>query len=460
MVQTVYIVDDERTELTLLTAQLEKVGLKTAAFSDPRRALEAILTEPPDAVITDVVMPGLSGIDLLRQVRARFPALPVIVITGKQANGDAESAFEAGATDFLTKPVSPHDLTTRVRKALEDAPAQELLRRTVERLFADIVGTHPRIEEVRRFVQQVAAVPRAPALLRGESGTGKNQVARALHHASEASRYRFVEVNCAALPENLIEAELFGHEKGAFTGAGEAKKGLVEAAHLGTLFLDEVGALAPALQAKVLTFLESKRFRRLGSTEERSVDLRILAATNADLEAEVASSRFREDLFYRLNTAQVTLPPLREIRTDIPQLTRHFAKRGAEYFAMPVPEVAPDCLRGLMEYDWPGNARELRNAVERALIFSDGKELWVTPPSPTGPPRAPQAPVARTSRDGDFVAMPRGLTLEEVERRYIEQTLEETGGSVAEAAERLGLTRKALWLRRRKHGLIGSAEGG
>jgi len=461
VIPTVYIVDDDAAQLTLLTAQLEKAGFATAVFSDPREALEEILREPPDMVITDVVMPELSGIELLLAIRKDCPTLPVIVITGSEMGGDAERAFEAGASDFLTKPVSRVQLVTRVRRALEDAPAQELLQRTVERLFDDIVGSHPRIEEVRRFIHHVASVARAPALLLGESGTGKNQVARVLHGASEASRYRFVEVNCATLPGNLMEAELFGYEKGAFTGAGETKKGLVEAAHQGTLFLDEVGTLSPELQAKILTFLESKTFRRLGSTQERSVDLRIVAATNADLEAEVGAGRFREDLFYRLNTAQIVLPALRDIPSDIPELTRHFVGRSAGYFAMPVPELASECLPELMEYAWPGNARELRNAVERALIFfSSADQLWVKPTASMSS-AGPSATLGAASRvDNGVMWLPRGLTLEDAERRYIEETLKEVDGSVSRAAEQLGVTRKVLWLRRKKLGLLEDDGGG
>jgi len=467
---TVYIVDDQESELALMTAALERDGFLTATFSRPRDALDRIREEPPDAVITDIVMPGMTGLQLVEQIRETYPTLPVIVITGREKEGDAEQAFEVGANDFVTKPISRADLTTRVGRAIWEAPAKQLLERTAKKIYDDIVGSHPRIQEVRDFVKTVASVPRASALLLGESGTGKNMVARVLHAASDASRFRFVEVNCAALPAHLVEAELFGYEKGVFSDAAETKKGLVETAHQGTLFLDQVESLSPELQAKLLTFLESRTFRRLGSTQERSAELRVVAASNSDLQREIEAGRFREDLYYRLNAARITLPPLREIRSDIPDLTRHFLRRGAEYFAMPVPNLDEACLPFLMEYHWPGNARELRNAVERSLIFSKGETVFVEPTVPTGGrgrasmiPRTSVVAGSGSSTDPspeDVVALPRGLTLEEVARRYIQETLEDTHGNVSEAAERLGVTRKVLRLRRKELGLMGSDEEG
>ncbi|HEU4886129.1 MAG TPA: sigma 54-interacting transcriptional regulator, partial [Longimicrobium sp.] len=253
------------------------------------------------------------------------------------------------------------------------------------------------------------------------------------------------------LPANLLEAELFGHEKGAFTDAKQAKKGLVEVADGGTLFLDEIGSMPLELQAKLLTFLESRTFRRIGATREQAVTLRVVAATNTDLLGEVARGGFREDLYYRLNVASQTLPPLRAIRSDIPEIARHFTKRAAEYFAKPLPQIEPESEERLERYDWPGNARELRNVIERSMIFSRGPQLKIVELQPFAAP-APAAPVV------DGLVIPNGLTLDEVEARYIDETLTRMGGNVTAAAEQLGVSRKVLWQRRKRHGLLNGRE--
>jgi two-component system, NtrC family, response regulator AtoC len=271
-------------------------------------------------------------------------------------------------------------------------------------------------------------------------------VARAIHGASLQSTHRFVEVNCAAIPGSLLEAELFGYEKGAFTDARQTKKGLVEVADGGTLFLDEIGSMPLELQAKLLTFLESRAFRRIGSTVDQTVAVRVIAATNVDLAAEARTGRFREDLYYRLNVAAQVLPPLRLIRSDIPAIARQFVKRAAEYFSKPVPEIDAAGDARLQRYDWPGNARELRNVIERSMIFSRTAVLEIPELSPVG----------ANAAEASLLPVPRGLTLEEVERLYIEATLLEVGGSVNEAARRLGVSRKVLWQRRKRHG-IGAA---
>ena len=353
MPRLIYLVDDDPDEITLSTAELEKADFVTTGFSNPRQALEAVVSDPPDAVVTDLTMPGMSGIELIHAIRQHYPTLPVIVVTGMGRGDVAIEALNAGAADFVTKPVERGDLVARVRRVLQEQPAQEILLETERKLFDGLVGSHPLVKGVREFVRRVAAAPRASALILGESGTGKNVVARAIHRRSGAARFRLVEVNCSALPAHLIEAELFGYEKGAFTDAGQAKKGLVEAAHDGTLFLDEVATLPPELQAKLLSFLESRTFRRLGSTKDREVDLRVVAATNADLQVEVNAGRFREDLFYRLNVAQVTLPPLRQIWSDIPDLTAHFLRRAAEYFRKPAPTLSHDSLSRPMSTNGP-----------------------------------------------------------------------------------------------------------
>ncbi len=454
----VLVVDDERTQLQLLTSAIEKLGqYVTISTTDPREALRLALEEELDAVITDVAMPGMTGIELTTQLRDEYPALPVIVVTALTTDNTAREAFAAGATDFATKPLQAADLAARLENALARVPQQEILIKAVEERYASspILGSDPKIVAVRDVVDHVSSVPNVSVLILGESGTGKNLVARAIHGASPQAEQRFVEINCAALPEQLLEAEIFGYEKGAFTGAHKTKRGLAEVADGGTLFLDEIGTMATALQAKLLTFLESRTFRRVGGTEELRANLRVVAATNLDLPREVEAGRFREDLFYRLNVARVELPPLRQVPGDIPVLAAHFLERAAEYFARPLPKLDARGVKRLVTYGWPGNARELRNVIERALIFASGPTLDLEPFVPFEPPAAHDGPagsVGAASPNGTFV--PLGLTLDEVERRYIEATLADVGENVSEAAARLGVTRKVLWARRKKHGLL------
>jgi two-component system response regulator AtoC len=451
----VLIVDDDPDQVALLVAQLERTrGFSTAGATSAEQALEHVAADPPDIVVCDLVMPGTDGIGFTQRLRGLAASIPVIILTARGDAEDAERAFAAGAADFVSKPVETGALVARIRRALDDAPAQDLLTDVRRRQFDPhgIIGEHPLIRDVRRFVENVGAVRQVSALLLGESGTGKNLVARAIHSVGGNPNLRFVEINCAALPANLLEAELFGYEKGAFTDAKQTKKGLVEEADGGTLFLDEIGSMPLELQAKLLTFLESRSFRRIGSTRAMQVELRVVAATNADLRAESQKGRFREDLFYRLHVASHTLPPLRSIRSDIPALARHFTQRAADYFRKPVPELEPASLVRLQAHDWPGNARELRNVIERALIFSRDDVLRVEALG-----GGPAAAAARTATQ-DVVVLPRGMTLDEVEKRYIEETLADTRGNVAAAASRLGVTRKVLWARRRKHGLLDAGE--
>jgi two-component system response regulator AtoC len=451
---TVFIIDDDADQVALVTAQIERGRrFATKGFTRPESAIEEIRADPPDAVVCDLVMPGMDGIAFVRRVREIDGSLPIIIATARGTEGDAERALEAGATDFVTKPIEPRALETRIRRALEQAPREELLQSFTQAKFDPhaIIGRHPLIQEVREFIENVGSVPQVSALLLGESGTGKNLVARAIHAASRAAGHRFVEVNCAALPANLLEAELFGYEKGAFTDAKAAKKGLVEVADGGTLFLDEIGSMPLELQAKLLTFLESRTFRRIGATREQGVTLRVVAATNTDLAAEVARGGFREDLYYRLNVAGQVLPPLRAIRSDIPEIARHFVKRAAEYFAKPLPQVEPESEERMQRYDWPGNARELRNVIERSMIFSRGPRLRIVELAPFATPAA-AAPAV------DGLVIPNGLTLDEVEARYIDETLKQLGGNVTAAADQLGVSRKVLWQRRKRHGLLSGRE--
>ena len=465
---TILLVDDDRSQLALLTAVLERGHrYRTVASESPLEGLELARAEAPDLTVCDVNMPEMDGIELTRILRSEFPSMPIIVLTGVEDPETGDAAYAAGATDFAVKPLEPPLLLSRIAHALREAPARELAREaTRSRTTAQILGNHPKVQQLRVFVSNVASAPGIACLLLGESGTGKNLAARAIHGATDDDEGRFVEVNCAALPANLLEAELFGYEKGAFTDARKAKQGLVEVASGGTLFLDEIGTLSMEMQAKLLTFLESRTFRRVGGTTDREVELRVVAATNADLPTEIAAGRFREDLYYRLNVAHFVLPPLREIRSDIPELARAFVARAADYFRKPKPRIHDESLGQLLEYDWPGNARELRNVVERALIFSRGDTLRLDVPvsgpggqirGPGGaapdPAAEPGQPASESGTDA-HLTLPLGLTLEEVERRYIRATLDALDGQVAEAADGLGVTRKVLWSRRKKLGIL------
>lgn len=415
----------------------------TEAFPGEEEALARLREEPPDAILYRLHPDPEVTEGFTARVRAAHSSLPLVVIGDGGREAELERVLAAGATDFVLRPLQPGLLATRIARCLEQVPVQELASSAAQLRFDPhaIIGSHPLTEEVRSFATQVGAVPHVSALLLGESGTGKNLVARAIHTASDCAHLRFVEVNCAALPATLLESELFGYEKGAFTNADQTKRGLVEVADGGTLFLDEIGSMPAEMQAKLLTFLESRRFRRVGATQERAVELRVVAATNEELAETVRKGAFRSDLYYRLNVASHLLPPLRRIRSDIPALTGHFVQRAAHYFGKPVPGIDATSQEALMGYDWPGNARELRNVVERAMIFHRDAVLRIEAPSSGGTALA----------ENPF---PPGLTLAEVERRYIQRTLEEMGGNVAGAADRLGVSRKVLWQRRRQHGLL------
>ncbi len=453
MAPNIYVLDDDPTFAQLLKANLGRAGeFRIQLFHHPLECLDAIAEDPPDALLTDLMMPEMSGIDVTRKVRERSGLLPIFLLT---AHGEIESAIEAlkaGANEYITKPVNTTELTTLLRKALETRPLVEeaiaLRKRARERYSLDsIVGEHPLIEETRDFIRGVSEAANVGVLLLGESGTGKNLAARAIHYSSPRSSSRFVELNCAALPPALMEAELFGYMKGAFTDARDNKQGLVEVADGGTLFLDEIGELPLELQVKLLNFLESQRFRRLGGTREREVDVRVIAATNRPVSDLLEQNGFRRDLFYRIAVANHTLPPLREIRSDIPAIATSILTQLAAELGRDVHAISAPVIELLERWDWPGNVRELRNMLERSLIFASGPELQVHDlPS--------YLKSARRTRRASRFQMRSGLTLREVEREYIRLTLEATEGKVKEAADQLGISRKNLWEKRKRHGLL------
>jgi DNA-binding NtrC family response regulator len=453
MPPTLYILDDDPSFGKLLAVNLRGAGTFRIEVFDAAEALfERCAEEPPSAVVTDLVMPGVDGIAVTRRLRKRDPHLPVFVLTGHAEMASAIEALKAGANEYLTKPVNLDELTTLLKRALKERPIKEeaaSLEQARRRDFSAsaLLGADPKVEAVREFVRRVADAAGATVLLLGESGTGKNLVAQAIHYSGKHSGGRFVEVNCAALPAQLLEAELFGYQKGAFTDARESKRGLIEVADDGTLFLDEIGELSPEFQAKLLNVLESRRFRRVGGTDEIEVRARLVTATNRNLEDAVQHGRFRADLYYRIRVATVTLPALREIKDDLPVLATHFLEFFNREFRRGVTGIAPAVLSQLRGWHWPGNVRELRNVIERAMIFADGAELkpeHLPPLDAVGAgPLMPQG--------GDA---PPILTLVDAEKAHIERTLAAYDGSVQRAAEALGISRKSLWEKRKKFGLL------
>jgi DNA-binding NtrC family response regulator len=443
----VLVVDDEPPQLEILRLILASEGYDAATAGSGRAALATLRRQPFDVVLTDLKMPDLSGIALLEQILREQPGACVVLMT---AHGSIDSAVEAmrkGAFDYLTKPLDRDVLLLAVSRAAERARLLSENRRLKEELrdrfrVENIVGEHGSMQDVLRVVRKVAPSI-STVLIYGESGTGKELVARALHAASERRDRPFFAVNVAALPETILEAELFGYEKGAFTGADARKVGLFEQASGSTLFLDEIGELKRDLQVKLLRALQEREILRVGGTERVAIDVRVVAATNRDLEREMREGRFREDLFYRLNVIPVTLPPLRERRSDIPLLVEHFVARHA---GPGRPRgFRPEALDALVAWSWPGNVRELESVVERTLLLAEEDPVRLED--------LPAAVRAGGGRGGDGLPIDvpdGGLDLEALERLLILRALEKASGNVTHAARLLGLTRRTLQYRLEK----------
>jgi len=439
---TILLVDDDRAMTRMLAEVLEAEAYGVLTANSGNEALALIRQTPPELVISDLRMSGMHGHQLQSEMKRLCPDLPVVIIT---AFGSIETAVESmkrGAFDFITKPFSNDELLIVVGRALADRELRQELRRLRGELartygLGNIIATSSKMVELLEIVPRIADSP-ASVLLTGESGTGKDLVARALHFCSRRAAAPFVPINCAAIPDNLLESELFGHLQGAFTDARVNKTGLFQAANGGTLFLDEIGEMPVALQAKLLTVIESKRVRPLGATAEVAVDFRVVAATNSDLEAATAGGRFRADLFYRLSAIVLHLPPLRERREDIPLLVKHFLLRGAAEANRSVPEIAPEASERLLHYPWPGNIRELQNALQRAFILCRGNRIERT----DLPAKIAGTEAADLSTDE---ALSRRLTLDQLEHEYIHTVLASVAGNKTEAAAILGIDRKTLY---------------
>ena len=438
--ERVLIVEDDAATRVGLGELVRAWGYDTDEAPSAEDALSRLAQFRPSIVVSDLVMPGMSGLDLLRELRDQLTDMAFVILTAQGSVETAVAAIKEGAYDYLTKPVDPQ----RLRIVLEKIVDRQATRREVKGLrrqlreqgrFGRLVGNGPGMRRLYRTIEQ-AAPTSASVLISGESGTGKELVAQTVHDLSPRAAQPYVGINCAAIPESLLESEIFGHEKGAFTGAYDRRLGCFELAHRGTLFLDEIAELATAMQVKLLRVLQERKFRRLGGREEQSVDVRVLAATNADPQEAVRAGGLREDLFYRLNVFTIELPPLRERLDDVPLLVQAFLDEFNARNNKAVKAVDPDALRALESYAWPGNVRELRNVIERATILAEGEfiERRHLPPG-FG---AASGAALRT------VVLAPGTTVEEAERRLILLTLEHAGNNKTRAAEMLGISLKTL----------------
>lgn len=434
---TLLLVDDNENNLASLKIGFGKSGHEVLTAHGGLEAVKALESHQVDVVVTDLRMPDLDGMGVLESALTRKPVPQVIILT---AFGTVESAVEAlqkGAFTYLTKPVNLNELRAQVAKAMEvQALKRENLelRRQIDKRygFEEMVGES---REMQQMVERLRAIAdtRATVLIEGESGTGKELVARALHKNSSRANKPFIPIHCAALSESLIESELFGHEKGAFTGAAQQRRGLFELGEGGTVFLDEVGEIPMSTQVKLLRVLEAREFLRVGGAEPVHVDVRILAATNRVLAEEVEEGRFREDLYYRMNVVRVQVPPLRARAADIPLLIRHYLKTFIQEHGKPPVELSKKALAKLTQYHWPGNVRQLRNVIENLVLFSSGKELDVD-----------DLPADLLTGHSDEITIAVGIPLDQVERKLIERTLVATNGNRTKAAELLGISRRTL----------------
>ena len=464
---TVLVVDDKEMLRDSIAVTMQRAGFTVIAASNGNEALEVIARRRPDAVVTDLKMPGLDGIGLIEKVREIDDVLPIVLMTAFGTIETAVKAIRLGAYDYITKPFEGDELVIAIRRAIGHAK----LRRENEALRADkdtrdetgrgsantalrgtsrVLGDSPVMHEIKEKIRTMAPT-QGTVLISGESGTGKEVVARAVHEISDRHDQPFLAVNCAAMSETLLESELFGHEKGAFTGADTLRKGRFELAHGGTILLDEISEIRPQIQAKLLRVLQERAFERVGSSTTIGVDVRVIAATNVDLAQAVERGAFREDLFYRLNVIPIHLPPLRDRVDDIPLLVEHFLQRFNERLGEDVRRVAPDALAALLEHPWPGNIRELENLMERTVLLSEGDTIHLgdLPALRRGPISEPGADDIDDMGLKEYVR----VHTAKLERTRIRRVLEAEDGNVTRAARRLGISRKSLQTKMKDYGL-------
>ncbi len=443
----ILVVDDEAAHRLMLTAHLEEAGYRVAEASDGEAAVAAVEAEPVELVLMDLVMPRVGGMEALGRIKGAHPELPVMMMTAYGSIDSAVKALKTGAEDYLTKPLDVDEVLIKVQRQLKAARLAAQVASQAERLgerfdFSALVGESPPMRRLKETMALVAPT-QATVLVSGESGTGKEVVAQILHQNSPRASGPLIKVNCAALPENLLESELFGHEKGSFTGATSRREGRMAAADRGTLFLDEIGEMTPALQAKLLRALQEGEYSPVGSDKTFHADVRIIAATNRDLAAAVSQGAFREDLYYRLNVVNLAMPPLRERGEDVLLLAELFLRRFAAQNQRELKGFSPVARTRLMSYAWPGNVRELINGVERAVILCQGQQI--EPGDLLLGDRVPETAVVDSLHPG--------MTIREAERLLIEKTLAATEGNRTRAAEMLGITRKTLQNKIKEYGL-------
>ncbi len=446
------IVDDEASMCEFLEIILQKNGYQVSSRQSARAAIKDLETGTFDLVISDINMPEMSGLELLQLIKEKSPSTEVIMITAYASTDTAIQAMKRGAYDYIIKPFNNDEILLTIEKALKNSQLQRENRRLQQELekrygFGNLIGKSPAILKVYELIQRVAQT-RANILVTGESGTGKELVARAIHYTGPRKDQPFVTVNCGAIPEQLMESEFFGHEKGAFTGAIKTRDGYFAAADSGTIFLDEIGEIPPALQVKLLRVIQEKSFMRVGSTVERAVDVQVVSATNRDLESAVSEGSFREDLFYRLNVITIDLPPLRERSSDIPLLARHFLQQYNQEYGREIDDISQEAINIMLNYGFPGNVRELENIIERGVIMETGTVITPAslPPVLTRPATNGTVIGLRLPEDG----LDLEKTLAELEHQLINQALERCNHNKTKAAELLGLSFRSFRYRQKK----------
>ncbi|MGJ5817314.1 sigma-54-dependent transcriptional regulator [Paludibaculum fermentans] len=442
----ILVVDDEEVMCESLAAWLREDGYDVDTASSGRRAVESARAADYAIYFIDLKMPGgMDGIETMMEIRKLHPEAPVIIITAYATVDTAITAMKEGAQEYIVKPCNPEEISLVVARIIKVKNLQlenTILRKrlTGQYDFHDIITKNPRMLAILQLVQDVAGL-RSTVLVRGESGTGKELIARAVHYSGDRADKPFVPVSCAALAETLLESELFGYEKGAFTGAATRTRGKFELADGGTIFLDEIGDISPKLQADLLRVLQERRFYRLGGSEEVKVDVRVIAATNKDLVEEVSQGRFRDDLYYRLNVIEIRIPPIRERREDLPLLARHLVQRLSPELNKDIQDISEGAMKVLLEYEWPGNVRELENAIERAIVTCRGQVLS----------EDDFGFLTRTMQERKAWSVPANMTLQDLERQAVQAALQRTGGNVKEAASSLGIDRSTMYEKIKKY---------